>query len=67
MAANARIQSNTFNHLPAIEAMQLSVGVKFIEKRNTHRKVGIGKQLDRLCFGAVGKQHGHIFLDRPFQ
>ena len=67
VAADARVQAHAFNDLASVQAVDGRVGVELVEEGHAHGEVGVGKQLDGLGLGAVGEQHGYIFLLGPFQ
>ncbi|MNF04944.1 hypothetical protein D3C80_2045680 [compost metagenome] len=67
MTANTRIEANAINHLATLQPVQLGIGIELVEKCHSHRQIGVGKQLDCLCFCAVSKEHRHILLDGSLQ
>jgi hypothetical protein len=48
-------QPYTFDDLATIETMHGGIGIELIEVGYTHRQIGIGKQLNRFCFGGVSE------------
>lgn len=68
MITDTWIQTDSINHLPTIQPMQLCIGIQFVEKCHSHQKIGIGKQLDHAsCFCAVSKEHRNILFDGTLQ
>ena len=57
MRADARVQSSTVDNVACIQATGSGVTVQPIEVGNPHRKIGFGKQLNRLCLGTAGEQY----------
>ena len=66
MRADTRIQSYSFNDLFTVKPSYLCISIQFIEKCNTHGKVGVCKQFDCLSFRKIGKECRDLLLDCPF-
>ena len=49
MGADAWVKTYSLYDGLAVEALNLGVGIKFVEVAHTQCKVGVGKQLDSLC------------------
>ena len=62
MGTDARIEADTVNNLLGIQTVQLRVGVKLVEERDPHGKVGIGKQLHRFRFREAHEQGVDLLL-----
>lgn len=45
--------------------MACRIGVKLVEVRHARGQVGVGKQLDCLCFRTACKQGGYVLFDCP--
>ena len=66
MAADTRIKANAVNNLLGVQPLALCIGVQLIEVSNTQSQIGIGEQLDGLCFGEAHEQRVDIFLNGTF-
>ena len=60
MPANARIHSDTFDNLAAVEIARQGIAVQFVKKRHAHRQIGVGEQFDRLGLIRLGEKQRHI-------
>ena len=64
VGTDARVEADAVNDLARVQTMGGGVSVEFVEVGHAHGEVGVGEELDRLSFGAVGKQHGDVLFDR---
>ena len=65
VTTDTRVHTHAVNNLAGIQPVSCRVSIKLVEVGNPHRQKGVGKQLDRLGLGAVGKQDRNILLDGP--
>lgn len=66
MNTDARIKTDTVDDLLSIQPLHLVISIKLIEVRHAQCQIGIGKQINSLCFGGAHKQSVHIFFDSIF-
>ena len=62
--ADPRVQADAPDDPPRVQALQLSVGVQFVEKADPHGQIGVGKKLDGLRLGGAGKDRGDLLRRR---
>ena len=67
MIPDSSIHANTVNDLSGIQTMYLRIAIKLIKETDSQRKIGIGKQFDRLCLCCVSEQNWDIFFHRSIQ
>ena len=66
MSTDARIETDPPDDGRSIQAMYLGVGIQLVEIADPHRQIGVGEQLDRLCFGGMADEDGDVFLQGAF-
>ena len=64
MRTDAGVKAHAVDDLTGVKPSQLAVGVKLVEVADTHRKVGVCKELYRLRLRGVGEQHGDVRIKR---
>ena len=59
--ADAGIKTDALNDGSGVEALDLGVGVEFVEVAHTQSKVGVGKEFDGLGLLEFHEEHGDAF------
>ena len=66
MGADSGIQAHALDDLACIEAVELGIGVEFVEEGHTQGQIGIGKELDGLSLCGMDNERGHIVFKGAF-
>lgn len=66
MAANARVEADSFDNILSVEMLELGVGVEFVKVSDTKGKVGVCEEFDGLGFGGMHKFDWDVLFDGAF-
>ena len=66
VGADAWIKPYAVDDLFAVQPMGGGIGVEFVEVRDTHSQISVGKEFDGFGFCGIGKEDGDVLLDGTF-
>ena len=66
MRPDTRVEAHALNNLLCVQALAFSVGVQFVEVRNSQGKIGVGKQFYCFRLSEAHEQRVDVLLNRAF-
>ena len=64
MVADSRIEADALDDLARVQPLGCGIGIQFVEERHAQGEVGVGEQLDRLCFCRPRHGSGGVRVER---